>query len=221
MIKDDIEKPRWWAQAIMIGSVIGAVLLVMGGFGTRLGMWSYSGGFTVASGGVLLAAAGFFLGVIGFIVALRKGLKAERSNLLIALVLCTILLVQVGMQMNAVSSVPAIHNISTDTQDPPAFDALVAVREAEGANPLAYDASVLAGQQQQAYPWVQTLKVPTNPGIVLNKQSPCWRIWAWRWSTCLWSRGSPRQQTQRFGLGLRTMLSSESAKTLKLSLIHI
>ena len=36
----------------MIGSVIGAVLLVMGGFGTRLGMWSYSGGFTVASGGI-------------------------------------------------------------------------------------------------------------------------------------------------------------------------
>ncbi len=147
MIKDDIEKPRWWAQAIMIGSVIGAVLLVMGGIGTRLGMWSYSGGFTVASGGILLAAAGFFLGVIGYIVALRKGLKAERSNILIALVICTILLVQVGMQMNAVSSVPAIHNISTDTQDPPAFDALVAVREAEGANPLAYDASLLAQQQ--------------------------------------------------------------------------
>jgi len=169
VIEDDIEKPRWWAQAIMIGSIIGAVLLVMGGFGTRLGMWSYSGGFTVASGGVLLAAAGFFLGVIGYIVALRKGLKAERSNILIALVICTILLVQVGMQMNAVSSVPAIHNISTDTQDPPAFDALVAVREAEGANPLAYDASVLAQQQQQSYPWVQTLKVPTNPGIVLNQ----------------------------------------------------
>ena len=63
--ENDIEKPRWWAQAILIGAVIGAVLLVMGGLGTRLGMWSYSGGFTVASGGILLASAGFFLGVIG------------------------------------------------------------------------------------------------------------------------------------------------------------
>ena len=167
--ENDIEKPRWWAQAILIGAVIGAVLLVMGGFGTRLGMWSYSGGFTVASGGILLASAGFFLGVIGYVVALRKGLKAERSSILIALVICTILLVQVGMQMNALASVPAIHNISTDTQDPPTFDALVAVREAAGANPLAYDASVLAELQQQAYPWVRTLELPTNPGILLNE----------------------------------------------------
>ena len=71
--------------------------------------------------------------------------------------------------MNALASVPAIHNISTDTQDPPAFDALVAVRAAEGANPLVYDANVLAEPQRQAYPWVRTLELPTNPGILLNE----------------------------------------------------
>ena len=117
--------------------------------------------------------------------------------------------------MNAVSSVPAIHNISTDTQDPPAFDALVAVREAEGANPLAYNASVLARQQQQAYPWVQTLKVPTNPGIVLNQAVSVLEDLGLEVVNVSVEQGSPRQQTQRFGLGLRTMLSSESAKTLK------
>ena len=167
--ENEIEKPRWWAQAILIGAVIGAVLLLMGGLGTRLGMWSYNGGFTVASGGILLASAGFFLGVIGYVVALRKGLNRERSSILIALVICTILLVQAGIQMNALASVPAIHNISTDTQDPPAFDALVAVRAAEGANPLVYDANVLAEPQRQAYPWVQTLELPTNSGILLNE----------------------------------------------------
>jgi uncharacterized protein (DUF1499 family) len=167
--ENELEKPRWWAQAILIGAVIGAVLLLMGGFGTRLGMWSYNGGFTVASGGILLASAGLFLGVIGYVVALRKGLNTERSSILIALLICIILLVQVGMQVNALASVPAIHNISTDTQDPPAFDALVAVRAAEGANPLVYDANVLAEPQREAYPWVQTLQLPTNPGVLLNE----------------------------------------------------
>jgi uncharacterized protein (DUF1499 family) len=167
--ENELEKPRWWAQAILIGAVIGAVLLLMGGFGTRLGVWSYNGGFTVASGGILLASAGFFLGVIGYVVALRKGLNTERSSILIALLICIILLVQVGMQVNALASVPAIHNISTDTQDPPAFDALVAVRAAEGANPLVYDANVLAEPQREAYPWVQTLQLPTNPGVLLNE----------------------------------------------------
>ena len=53
--ENEIEKPRWWAQAILISAVIGAVLLLTGGLGTRLGIWSYNGGFTVASGGISYA----------------------------------------------------------------------------------------------------------------------------------------------------------------------
>lgn len=167
-MENEIERPRWWAQALLIGAIVSAVLMVMAGFGTRLGMWSYTGGFTIASGGVMLSAAVFFLGVIGYVVSLRKGLRSERSSILIGLLICVVLLGQFGLQMNAVSSVPRIHNISTDTKDPPSFDALVAIRDAAGANPLAYDASVLAEQQQAAYPWVTTLNSPINPGIMLN-----------------------------------------------------
>ena len=118
-MENEIEKPRWWAQALLIGAIVSAVLMVMAGFGTRMGMWSYTGGFTIASGGVMLAAAVFFLGVIGYVVCLRKGLRSERSNILVGLLICAVLLGQFGMQMNAVSSVPRIHNISTDTLDPP------------------------------------------------------------------------------------------------------
>lgn len=167
-MENEIERPRWWAQALLIGAIVSAVLMVMAGFGTRLGMWSYTGGFTIASGGVMLSAAVFFLGVIGYVVSLRKGLRSEGSSILIGLLICVVLLGQFGLQMNAVSSVPRIHNISTDTKDPPSFDALVAIRDAAGANPLAYDASVLAEQQQAAYPWVTTLNSPINPGIMLN-----------------------------------------------------
>ena len=92
--------------------------------------------------------------------------------------------------MNAVSSVPAIHNISTDTQDPPAFDTLVAV--VEGANPLARrqrtGTATTAG-----HPWVQ-IKVPTNPGIVLNQAVSVLEDLGLRWSTCLRSRGSPMRR---------------------------
>ena len=161
-------KPRWWAQAILIGSVIAAALVIVSGLGTRFGIWEYTGGFTVASGGVLLATAAVFLGIVGYAVCLFKGFKAERSNLLIGVLISALILGQTGMQMAALAAVPAIHNISTDTLDPPDFDVLVAVREAEGANPLAYDAEVLAETQQQAYPWVKTMKSATSPAMVLN-----------------------------------------------------
>ena len=55
------------------------------------------------------------------------------------------------MQMAALALVLAIHNISTDTLIHLEFDTLVAV-EAEGANPLAYDAEVFAELQQQSVP---------------------------------------------------------------------
>ena len=167
-MESEIVKPRWWAQAILIGAVMAGALVVVSGLGTRFGIWEYTGGFTVASGGVLLATAAAFLGIVGYVVCLFKGFKAERSNLLIGVLVSALILGQAGMQMAALAAVPAIHNISTDTLDPPEFDTLVAVREAEGANPLAYDAEVLAELQQQAYPWVKTMNSATSPAIVLN-----------------------------------------------------
>jgi len=161
-------KPRWWAQAILIGSIIAAVLLIISGVGTRFGIWEYTGGFTVASGGVLLASAAVFLGIVGYAVCLFKGFKAERASLLVGVLISALILGQAAMQMAALAAVPAIHNISTDTLDPPDFDTLVAVRQAEGANPLAYNAEVLADVQQQAYPWVKTLSLSDSPAIALN-----------------------------------------------------
>jgi hypothetical protein len=58
--------------------------------------------------------------------------------------------------------VPAIHNISTDTVNPPQF-ARVAELRATASNPLEYDASQLASIQQTAYPDVKTLIVDLSP----------------------------------------------------------
>ena len=59
---------------------------------------------------------------------------------------------------------PPIHNISPDTENPPQFDKIVAIRSAAQANPLAYDAAALAPQQPAAYPWVKplTLMAPVD-----------------------------------------------------------
>ena len=65
--------------------------------------------------------------------ACARACKVNAPNILVGLLICVVLLGQFGMQMNAVSSVPRIHNISTDTLDPPSFDALIAVREAAKA----------------------------------------------------------------------------------------
>ena len=155
---------RWWAQAILIGGVIAVVCLPLGALGTKFGLWAFTGGFMLLAAGAVLATLASFLGVIAYIVALRKQLLVERPTLLIGIFLGVVVLAILGTQYSAASSVPPIHNISTDTENPPQFDKIVAIRSAAQANPLAYDAAALAPQQTAAYPWVKplTLMAPVD-----------------------------------------------------------
>jgi len=59
------------------------------------------------------------------------------------------------------SKLPPIHNISTDTTDPPQFNRIASLR-AESDNTLTYDPELLATIQQQAYPKVKTLYTSLN-----------------------------------------------------------
>lgn len=64
-------------------------------------------------------------------------------------------------QQQTARQVPPIHDISTDTQNPPEFQAVVPLRP-QGANSLAYGGEALARQQREAYPDVRpaTFEVP-------------------------------------------------------------
>jgi uncharacterized protein (DUF1499 family) len=153
----DQDSRRWWAKALFVGAVIGLVALPIGALGSRFGIWPFMGGFALLGVGVVLATIAFFLGIIGAVYANSKGLNADRKSCLLAVAIGVVVLGLMGNQFMMASGVPAIHNISTDTQNPPEFDKIVALREADGANPLAYDASVLAEQQRAAYPYVKPL----------------------------------------------------------------
>ena len=150
---------RWWAQAILIGGVIGVVCLPLGALGTKFGLWAFTGGFMLLAAGAVLATLAAFLGAVAYIVCLRKNLLLERPTVLIGVFLGVLVLALLGMQYSKASSVPPIHNISTDTENPPQFDKIVAIRSASKSNPLDYDAEVLAAEQNKAYPWVKSLEL--------------------------------------------------------------
>ncbi len=170
MSESMIDERRWWSKAILVGGVVAICCVLVGAVGVRIGLWPYGTGFMFLTGGAVLSVMAVFLGIIALVVCLRQGLRADRSGILIGIILGAVILAQLGAQYAAVSAVPVIHNISTDTVEPPVFNKLVAIREAEGANPLAYDAEVLAEQQQAAYPDVKTL-VSLQPTNVLFNQA--------------------------------------------------
>ena len=169
-MNDQIQDSRkWWATALMVGAVVGLVCLPVGALGAKVGIWGFQGGFMLLAVGSVLAVIVFFLGIIALAYSVSKKMTAERSSILIGLAISVVILGMMGSQYMTATSVPPIHNISTDTTNPPQFDKIVALREASGANPLAYDAETLAQQQHEAYPQVQPLISPVAPDEMLER----------------------------------------------------
>ena len=73
-----------------------------------------------------------------------------------------------GSQYLAATSVPSIHNISTDINDPPIFSAVPALR-GEGTNPLDYDATKLGPLQSAAYPDLKPMETGLGRSEALTR----------------------------------------------------
>lgn len=149
----------WWSKVVLIGGILGAVLLPVGALGSRFGIWPFGTGFAFLAAGVLCAVACLVLGVVGLIVAMKRNRGADKPGLFIGTGVSVLVLGLMFVQFNTATNVPPIHNISTDTADPPRFDAIVAIRDAQTnppANPLTFT-DAIRDAQVPAYPGVQTL----------------------------------------------------------------
>lgn len=108
------------------------------------------------------AVACSLLGLVALVWNLRAGSRRMAGAALITL------LVGAGLAANFVNwrlqgqSVPPIHDISTDTLDPPEFVAVLPLR-ADAPNPPEYAGPETAAQQRDAYPDLQPIRVAASP----------------------------------------------------------
>lgn len=156
----------------LVLSLIGAALLLVGPLGTRVGLWPFIIGFLMLALSVLLALAGASLALVG---GVKTGQWLLASTAII-----------VGLGVVAVPSAfivsargkPAIHDITTDMDNPPAFVAILPLR-AGAANPPEYAGAEVAGQQRSAYPDIQPLVVRTSAGETFDRALGAVRDLGW------------------------------------------
>lgn len=146
-----------WLKRLAILALLGFPAAVIG---KRLGLFDFGAAFGMISATLLVALLVFVLGLL-FALVQRNSNPESAGNARKAVLLSLLPLIGIGSQVMVGGSVPKIHNITTDTIDPPQFDAVVALR-GTSSNPLEYDAATLAPQQQQAYPDLATLVVKTD-----------------------------------------------------------
>ena len=155
-------------RLLLIIAVVLLLLFVVSPFGYKLGILSLTPSLLIP---VLAMAAGatvVLAGVIFLFGAINHGLAGDRNLLLLAIALSALPVIIMLPQVVKVRSVPAIHDISTDTGNPPAFVALLEAREASpngaryGAAPN-WPADKLARAQAAAYPDIQPIVSSLSP----------------------------------------------------------
>jgi len=145
-------------------AAVGSALAALGaGLGVRLGWWHYREGIgalvyvfwtAVGTAGACLVIAGFNLAR-----ASRRALALALAGVLVAGVTAWI---PYNLRMTA-SSVPPIHDITTDLADPPKFVKVVMLRK-PGDHPAEYDGPKAGELQKKGYPDLaaQSFPVPKD-----------------------------------------------------------
>jgi uncharacterized protein (DUF1499 family) len=152
-------------------AAVAVVVLALGPIGWRAGWWHFRFAFQT-----LMPWAGY-CGIAALAVA-ALALLLGRSRIEWRGVAVAVVAFAVGLLIAYVpwhydrirQTVPPIHDITTDPDNPPAFTAvIVAARAADGGNPATYEAAKIAEQQRQAYPDIAPLDLALPPDAAFNR----------------------------------------------------
>ncbi len=147
-------------------SVLGLLLLALAGPAYRLGL-SLESAFGVLRWGGYVGAAGVAVALVAGAMARRRKQMLPMVLALVALVAgVTAVLIPYSWQRTA-SRVPPIHDITTDLDNPPAFEVIVPLR-ADAPNALERP-PMLAAQQREGYPDIAPATLPLPPERVFNR----------------------------------------------------
>ena len=100
--------------------------------------------------------------VVGLVLARPGGQRRGLYRALAGLVIGAVVFGVPWSYLRAAQAVPPIHDITTDTENPPPFVAILPLR-ADAANPPEYGGEEVAAQQRAAYPAIQALSMPLPP----------------------------------------------------------
>lgn len=167
---------------VAIGGFLVALLagfaLLLSGTGSRLQWWEFRFGFTIlrwAAYGGLAAAA---LSLLGVILARPGGPRRGFALAFVGLVIGTVVVGIPWQWWRTAQRVPPIHDITTDTETPLAFVAILPLR-AGAPNPAEYGGPEIAAQQRAGYPDLGPLTLQVPPQQAFERALAAARDMGW------------------------------------------
>jgi uncharacterized protein (DUF1499 family) len=158
-----MEEVKTSTRALLVSAAVLLIILVTGPLGYKFSVVPLEPSLI----SLLIAFAGgalvVLIGAVYLIVAMRSGLEVNRNLVMVSMILGLLPIGVIGPQMVAAVDVPPIHDITTDTANPPEFVAIVPLRKNapnghEYGVSEAWPAVKLGATTIEAYPSLKPIK---------------------------------------------------------------
>ncbi len=139
----------------------GGLAVALAGPGYRLDLWGLRTAFSGLRWGAYGGAAG---AILCLLAAILPSSGRRRSARVLAVVGVVVGAAAIGVPwslLRRARDVPPIHDVTTDTERPPAFEALLPARR-EAPNGWRYGGPEVAAQQHEAYPDIRPIALPAT-----------------------------------------------------------
>lgn len=157
-------------------AVVAAVMLLVAGPGARFEVWEFGFGFQLMRWAFFSAAGTAVVAAILLVVPKTRAAGAGKLAAALVIAAATAWVPWQGLQ--TARSVPPIHDITTDMQDPPAFVDIAPLR-ADAPNPVSYEGEEIASQQREAYPDLQTIELSIPADEAFARAAAAARAQGW------------------------------------------
>ncbi|MFT5208837.1 MAG: hypothetical protein ACI9CE_000552 [Flavobacterium sp.] len=166
------ETLRWWSKLLTSLAILSVAILFLGPLGYKSGILPLEPSLLSLIVSLGLAVICLLVSIIMVGVSVKAGLTRNRNMITMALVISLVPVLLVGVQLKKATSVPQIHDISTDTSNPPQFQKIVQLRK-NAKNGLEYElegsADKLAQAQKMAYPMIKTFNSGLSVAEALDR----------------------------------------------------
>jgi uncharacterized protein (DUF1499 family) len=162
----------------MLLAFIALAMVVLAGPGSKYGWWPWETGFMILKWGTYV---GFVAAACAAILVAMLALPRWRKRPWVPLVALIVALLAIAPPLifrSQAQGIAPIHDVTTDTFDPPKFVALLPLRQ-QTPNGADYGGPAIAAQQQKAYPEIKSLVVKSPPAETVQRAIDAARSLGW------------------------------------------
>jgi len=179
-----------------------AVLAMLAGLGSRWGLWHFRTGFSLLRWAAYGAIATVLLSAVA-VVLTRPGQPRRGFPLALGALIVSLLMVVIPWNwQRQARNVPRIHDITTDTDNPPAFVAILPLR-ADAPNSAVYEGPEIAAQQKAGYPDIRPVVLDLPPERAFQRALDAARAMGWEIVAAEPAEGRIEATDQTFWFGFK------------------